>query len=138
MRHATQTKEVTKEQLKAKLDGKKSFVLLNVLEPEGYSLGVILGSRKIPLAQLGARIEELDRSKDVVTYCANTGCDASHKAAELLADKGFNVSVYKGGAEEWSAAGFPVEDPAPTPESKAAEARLADDGNSGTDSGAEE
>lgn len=138
MKHATQIKDVTKDELRAKIDGKKPFVLLNVLKPEGYSLGVILGSRKIPLSELEKRLTELDKSKDVVTYCANTGCDASHKAAELLADKGFSVSVYKGGAEEWSAAGFPVEVPAPTPDSKAAEARLADDGNSGTDSGAKE
>lgn len=138
MKHATQIREVSKDELKAKLDGQTSFQLINVLKPEGYNLGVILGSKKIPLSELEKRLNELDKTKDVVTYCANKGCDASYKAAELLADKGFNVSVYKGGAEEWSAAGFPVEHPAATPDSKAADARLANDGCCGADTGAKE
>lgn len=118
MKHATKTKEVTKDELQKMLAGKKRFTLLNVLAKEGYALGVIKGSMKIPLAELDKRFTELDKGMDVVAYCANTGCDASHKAADLLADKGFTVSVYKGGAAEWAAAGLPVETPAPTMDAK--------------------
>jgi ArsR family transcriptional regulator len=111
MTNATQLKEITKDELNEKMHNKKPFLLLNVLAPEGYQMGVIKGSRKIPLAELDKRIKELDKSKDVVTYCANAQCDASHKAAELLAAKGFTVCVYKGGAQEWAAAGLPLDQP---------------------------
>ncbi|MBI3299870.1 MAG: rhodanese-like domain-containing protein [Elusimicrobia bacterium] len=109
MTHATRLKELTKEELKQKIEGKEPFELVNVLSPEFYRLGVIKGSKKIPLSQLAGRFKELDKSKEVVTYCANPACDASHKAGELLSSKGFKVAVYKGGAEEWAAAGLPVE-----------------------------
>lgn len=111
MVNATQLKEITKDELNEKLQSKNPFELLNVLPAESYGLGVIKGSRKIPLAELDKRIKELDKSKDVVTYCANAQCDASHKAAELLTAKGFTVAVYKGGAEEWAAAGLPLDQP---------------------------
>lgn len=130
MTNATQLKEITKEELNEKLQAKKPFELLNVLAPEGYGVGVIKGSRKIPLAELDRRFNELDRSKDVVTYCANAQCEASHKAAELLAAKGFKVSVYKGGAEEWVSAGLPVDKPVQKSSTKA-DARM---GSKETDS----
>ncbi|HVE11801.1 MAG TPA: rhodanese-like domain-containing protein, partial [Elusimicrobiota bacterium] len=83
--------------------------ILNVLAPESYKLGFIKGSKRIPLAELEERVGELDKSKEVVTYCANAGCDASRKAAELLAGEGFKVSAYEGGIEEWTKAGLPTE-----------------------------
>lgn len=109
MSNETQLKEITKEELNEKLQSKRPFQLLNVLAPEDYKLGVIRGSRKIPLSELPKRFGELDSSKDVVVYCAGGQCEASHKAAELLAAEGFTVSVYKGGAKEWVQAGLPVE-----------------------------
>jgi 3-mercaptopyruvate sulfurtransferase SseA len=44
-----------------------------------------------------------------VTYSTDINCNDSQKAAELLSAKGFTVSIYKGGAREWVAAGLPVE-----------------------------
>lgn len=103
---ATHVGTITKEELLPLLG---AVQVVNVLEPEWYRLGVIQGSKKIPLSQLERRLGELDRSRDVVTYCANTQCTASSQAAKLLAAKGFTVKAYEGGAAEWRAAGLPVE-----------------------------
>jgi len=105
----TDVKVITKDELKRMIDRHQAFQILNVLGPEHYDLGVIKGSLKIPLAELEARAGELDKAQDVVTYCADTSCDASKKAAKLLAEKGFTVSAYEGGAKEWKAAGLPLE-----------------------------
>src|SRR5665213_2747297 len=99
---------VSKDELERKLKT-GSVQVVNVLEPEHYALGVIKGSKKIPLSALDKRFTELDKSKEVVTYCADITCSASRKAAELLAAKGFNVGAYEGGAKEWKSAGLPIE-----------------------------
>ena len=103
----TAVKTVTKEELQRKLkDG--TAQVINVLEPEHYALGAIRGSKKIPLSGLESRLGELDKSKEVVTYCAGVDCDASRKAADLLAAKGFKASAYEGGVKEWKEAGLPT------------------------------
>ena len=100
---------ITKTELERKLQGKEPVQVVNVLSPDYYRLGFIKGSVAIPLAELEKRHTELDKSKEVVTYCAGVDCSASGKAAQLLADKGYNVSAYEGGIKEWKAAGLPTE-----------------------------
>ena len=104
-------KAVSKEELQQKIKQGKVQVV-NVLEPEWYKLGIIQGSKKIPLSQLEKRLGELDKSKQVVTYCANTQCTASREAAKKLVAKGFDVRAYEGGIKEWKEAGLPVEETA--------------------------
>ena len=117
---ASAVKVTTAAELDAKMKAGQSFQLLNVLDPQYYSLGVIKGSLKIPAAELEKRSIELDKSKEVVTYCADASCSASRKAAELLAAKGFKVSAYEGGIKEWVAAKLPVEAAmTPSPAAKA-------------------
>ena len=118
MTNAVQLKEITKDELNKKIQSKDPFELVNVLAPESYKLGVIKGSKKIPGAELEARFRELDKKKAVVTYCAGASCEASIKAAELLSAKGYDVSIYKGGVAEWSAAGLPLEAPVDRAEAK--------------------
>jgi rhodanese-related sulfurtransferase len=106
---ATDVKCVKMEDLKRMMEKHKPVQIVNVLAPEHYGLGMIKGSIKMPLAEMDKRFTELDKAKDVVTYCADSSCDASKKAAKLLAEKGFTVSAYEGGAKEWKAAGLPLE-----------------------------
>jgi rhodanese-related sulfurtransferase len=121
MDKAADVKVMTKDALNEKIKKGESIQLLNVLDPQYYSLGAIKGSKKIPLAELDKRLAELDKSKEVVTYCADVSCSASRKAAELLAGKGFKVSAYEGGIKEWTAAKLPVDDaPKPAPAATAA------------------
>ena len=106
---AHDVKTITKEELSAKLASGDSVQIVNVLKPDYYKLGVIKGSKKIPLNELDQRIGELDKTKEVVTYCANYKCSASREAAKKLAKLGYNVSAYEGGAKEWKEAGLPLD-----------------------------
>ena len=100
---------ISKEELKEKIERGDDFQLVNVLTPDYYHLGSIKGSLKIPCDELEKRLSELDRAKETVVYCASYACQASKKAAEFLAKRGFRVEAYEGGIKEWSEAGFPME-----------------------------
>ena len=101
---------ITADELKALQESDKKPAVVNVLHPEDYHQSHIAGSINIPLAHLKSLSGKLDKSATVVTYCAGPRCTASDKAAEQLKGLGFkDVRVYKGGIQEWSEAGRPVE-----------------------------
>ena len=102
-------KTITKEELSEKLKSGAPVQVVNVLNPDYYKLGIIKDSKKIPLEELDKRLGELDKSQEVVTYCASYKCGASKEAAHKLAGLGFNVRAYEGGIKEWKEAGLPVE-----------------------------
>ena len=102
-------KTISKEALSQKLQNGEPVQVVDDLDPEYYKLGVIKGSLKIPLSELDSRLGELDKSKEVVTYCASYQCGASGEAAHKLGGLGFNVRAYEGGIKEWKSAGLPVE-----------------------------
>lgn len=79
-----------------------AITILDVRQPEEYTLGHIPGARLIPLPQLNERLKELDTAKPTVVYCAIGG--RSRVAAQMLAGKGFDT-VYNlsGGFKAWSA-----------------------------------
>lgn len=101
--------KISKRELKDRFDKHEDLQLINVLSPEYYRLGSIPGSRRIPYEDIDKRLAEIDKSREVIVYCASKKCDASKKAAEKLSDMGFKVSAYEGGIEEWKAAGYPIE-----------------------------
>jgi rhodanese-related sulfurtransferase len=109
MANQTAVQTISKEQLFQKMQRGEPVQIVNVLDPEYYKLGVIKGSKKIPLDQLDNRLSELDKKREVVTYCANTKCTASRMAAEKLSAAGFDVKAYEGGAQEWVESKLPVE-----------------------------
>lgn len=83
--------------------GKTHPVLINTLAREDFLKDHIPGSINIPSDQIGQKAPQLFSKSDwVVLYCANSQCDASHKAAEQLEKSGFkNVFRFTGGIEEW-------------------------------------
>ena len=105
----TEVRTISKEELHQKMLKGEPVQIVNVLDPEYYKLGIIKGSQRIPLDQLDRRLQELDKRREVVTYCANTKCTASRMGAEKLAAAGFDVKAYEGGAQEWVQAGLPTE-----------------------------
>lgn len=105
----TTIQTISKEELKQKLDRNEPVQVVNVLDPKHYNLGIIPGSKKIPVSEIDARYRELDKTKEVITYCASTDCGASRQGAEKLAALGFNVRAYEGGIKEWKEAGLPTE-----------------------------
>jgi rhodanese-related sulfurtransferase len=87
--------------------GKSTIV--DVRTPEEFAKAHLRDAKNIPLADLTARIGELDKSKtrSVVVVC-QSGARAD-KAARQLAAAGFDdVVSLDGGLTAWQAAGLPV------------------------------
>jgi len=94
--------EITVSELKAKMDRKEKFVLLDVREPREYAKAKIEGSTLIPLGFLESRLGELDKGAKLVVHCKVGGRSAS--AVKLLREKGYDAVSLAGGIDEWSKA----------------------------------
>ena len=95
--------EMTVYELKAKMDKKDDFVLLDVREPFEYEIAKIPGSKLIPLGEVPKRVGELEslKGKEIVVHCKSGGRSA--RAVEFLLESGFtNVRNVVGGIGEWS------------------------------------
>jgi rhodanese-related sulfurtransferase len=52
----------------------------------------------------------LDRDDEIIVYCSDPTCAASHLAYDLLTNEGYrNVRRYVGGLADWQAAGYSLE-----------------------------
>jgi len=93
--------EMTVVELKKKLDRKDNFLLLDVRNLNEYQICQIPGNVLIPLPELGNRLGELPRDKEIVVHCKMGGRSA--KAVELLKQQGFtNVVNLQGGILAWA------------------------------------
>ncbi len=97
---ANRVPEISVEDLKAKLDRKESFTLLDVREPREYETAKIEGSTLIPLGTLPRRLGELDKSREIVVHCRSGG--RSGRAVQFLMEKGFKAVNVAGGILAWS------------------------------------
>jgi len=107
-------KTISTEDLKKLIDGNDDFALINVLPAEHFQQKHIPGSVNHPIDQddfldaAGSYIGDEDRT--VIVYCANTECQASPKAAQMLEEAGYrDVRDYEGGVEAWESADLPLE-----------------------------
>ncbi len=102
-------KIIIKEELNKKMINNDSIQIVNVLTVDQYGLGSVRGSLKIPLPTLEERADELDASKEIITYSASSECSGSKIAADILTAKGFKARAYVGGIIDWRNAGLPTE-----------------------------
>jgi molybdopterin/thiamine biosynthesis adenylyltransferase/rhodanese-related sulfurtransferase len=95
--------EMTVEELKAKMDRKDPFFLLDVREKNEFEISRIAGSTLIPLGELPRRLAELPQGPDapeIVVHCKMGGRSA--KAVNLLREKGFaRTKNLTGGILAW-------------------------------------
>ena len=88
-------------------------VLLDVREDDEWELGHAPGALHIPLADVPARIEELDPDAEIYVICRQGG--RSLGAVEYLARIGYETFQVAGGMVAWQQAGLPVVDDAGRP-----------------------
>ena len=81
--------------------------LIDVREPREFEAGRIAGARLVPLGELTAEAETIDRDRPVVFYCRSGARSAM--ATEAFRGAGFNAHNMAGGLLDWDAAGFPLE-----------------------------
>ena len=102
-RPASDVPEITVEELKARMDGKEDFFLLDVREPNEHEIARNPGSTLIPLGQLPERYQELEKHKGrpLFVHCKSGG--RSGRAVKFLREHGFGTAVnVAGGIKAWS------------------------------------
>jgi rhodanese-related sulfurtransferase len=97
-----------REQLQAKLAGRRPFKLVMAASDFGFRAKHIPGSLHVKAH--GDTFSSLAKDDDIVVYCSNLDCNASKAAIKKLVELGYgHVSHYAGGIIDWEAAGLPVE-----------------------------
>lgn len=106
----TVLKKLSNEDFIAMQEGSAGLQVIDVRTPREVAQGMIPGAVHINIQDTDflERMEQLDKSKPVVLYCAAGGRSA--RASKLIDNKGF-TAIYDltGGFSLWVAEGRPVE-----------------------------
>lgn len=94
--------EITATELRKRLDGNSNVQVIDVREPFEYEIARIEGTKLIPLAQVVARMNEIDPSRETVLHC-KAGVRSAMAIASLK-KAGFpgRLLNLKGGITAWS------------------------------------
>ena len=79
-------------------------LLIDVRTPQEFASGHIDGAINIPLDQIGRRLSEIPKDRQVVLYCRSG--NRSNQAAGLLKSAGYNNILDLGGVIAWQSAGY--------------------------------
>lgn len=88
------------------------ITVVDVREPDEFdgALGHIASALSLPLGELSNRLIEISASRDLPVILVCRTDKRSAKAAALFSDAGFgDVSVLRGGMEQWNREGLPVD-----------------------------
>ncbi len=66
---AAKASEITKEELKEKLENKADVIVVDVRSKASYDKSHIIGAISIPLGDIEKRHEELPKDKEIILYC---------------------------------------------------------------------
>jgi rhodanese-related sulfurtransferase len=90
-------------------DRETGLALVNVLEPEMFDEKHIPNYVNIPGDNVDQFEQRFSKDKNIVVYCASKECDASPRAAQALAERGFrHVFDYEGGVADWEKGSQPL------------------------------
>lgn len=94
-------KEVTVQELKAKMDANEDFQLIDVRERNEYDYCNI-GGELLPMGEIMLNLDKVAKDKEVIVHCKSGGRSGSIVSA--LMSRGYtNVANLKGGILAWSA-----------------------------------
>ena len=104
-------KEISREELKAKMDRGDDFVLVEALSRRHYESSHLPGAINLPDEFVDEAERVLaDKRAEIVVYCMNEECESSREEARELEEMGYqHVLHYVGGKQGWIKAGLPVE-----------------------------
>lgn len=94
-------KEITVQELKAKMDAKEDFQFIDVREPHEAEIAEI-GAQLIPMGEILGKTELISRDKPVIIHC-RSGARSGTIVQALETQHGFN-NLYnlKGGILAWA------------------------------------
>jgi len=101
-------RHISRDTLRQMIDTETDFVLIDARGHEAYAEEHIPGAVSMPSDHIGEHlIRDYGRERTYVTYCSGRDCEACTIAAEKLDRFGFKKTlIFKGGLEEWKAAGL--------------------------------
>jgi adenylyltransferase/sulfurtransferase len=92
---------MTVTELKTELDAGRELLLLDVREPDELEVSRMANITAIPMGEVPARVQELDREADVVVVCRSGGRSA--RIVAFLEGEGFQrVRNLDGGMNAWA------------------------------------
>ena len=106
------TTEITREQIKERLDNKLPITIIEALPKRYFDAEHLPGALNILHDEVKALAPEklLDKQAFIVVYCSNTECQNSKIASQRLEQMGYtNIHEYVAGKQDWISAGFSVE-----------------------------
>ncbi len=88
---------------------KGDVTVLDVRPAEEFGAGHLPRALSVPLAELGSRIKELPKNREIVAYCCGPYCILAIEAVARLRKRGFRAVRLDLGVVDWLARGLPVE-----------------------------
>jgi rhodanese-related sulfurtransferase len=104
-------RDISRDELKAKIDRGDDFVLVDALSPQHYERSHLPGAVNLPYEFVDDAEKVLvDKSAEIVVYCMNAQCATSTEEVRELEEMGYeNVLHYAAGKQDWLEAKLPVE-----------------------------
>lgn len=95
--------EITPQELRLRQERNEELTLLDVREPWERQTASLANSRHIPMADIPARLQELDPDQHIVVYCHHG--IRSLTVTDWLRKQGYEkVQSLSGGINQWSLA----------------------------------
>jgi sulfur-carrier protein adenylyltransferase/sulfurtransferase len=92
---------ISVEEVKARRDRGETFTLLDVREPNEWTISDLPDSIKIPLRSLPQKFSELSPEAEIVVFCRTGG--RSGQAVQFLRQQGFGKAFnLVGGINRWA------------------------------------
>jgi len=95
------TDAMTVDELKAWRDGGQRHVLLDVREPSELAICAIDGSLRIPMGEVGEKLDLLPKDEPIIVHCKMGGRSAQITAQ--LRARGYDARNLTGGILAWIA-----------------------------------
>lgn len=102
---------VTTDHLKAMIDEKQDFLLIDARTPEEYAEAHIVGAVNVPEKTFDSASAQLpaDKAKLIVLYCNGVKCGKSKRVAKKVEPLGYTaIAVYNEGMPVWEERGLPI------------------------------
>lgn len=109
----SQLDTIDRDQLAKRLKA-GDVVVVDVRPTAEYNAGHIAGALSVPIAEVGKRLRELPKGKQVVAYCRGPYCVYADEAVRVLRKRGIRAARLEDGYPEWEAARLPVSREAPS------------------------
>ena len=83
--------------------------VLDVRPAKEFAAGHLPGAINVPVEDLGKRMRNFPKGREVIAYCRGPYCLLSVDAVAMLRARGFKARRLVDGFPEWKASGLPVE-----------------------------